>query len=42
MPQDAPALIAAGTFVPKVTAYNGDDDTFATRYVDDVRITPAQ
>jgi len=42
VPNDAAALITANTFRPKVTVWNGNASTGATRYVDDVRITPAQ
>jgi hypothetical protein len=42
LPKDAVALMATGTFRPEVAAWNGDADTYATRYVDDVRITSAQ
>lgn len=42
LPQDVAGLISRGWFVTEVSVWNGDADTFATRYVDDVRITPAQ
>ena len=42
VPRDAAALVGANTFRPKVTIWNGDANTAAARYVDDVRITPAR
>jgi hypothetical protein len=42
LPQDAAALVGSNTFWPQVSVWNGEADAMATRYVDDVRITPAQ
>jgi hypothetical protein len=39
---DAPALIAASNLRPQVGVWNDAPNTAATRYVDDVRITPAR
>ena len=41
-PEDASDLKATNKLWPKVGVWNDDADTYATRYVDDVRITPAQ
>jgi DNA-binding beta-propeller fold protein YncE len=41
-PSDAAALVTATNFRPDVSIWNGDANTVATRYVDDVRITPAR
>jgi hypothetical protein len=41
-PKDAPALIAATNLRADVHAWNGDANVMMTRYVDDVRITPAK
>ena len=38
---DATALVNAKNFVPKLVVYTSDPNTYGTRYVDDVKITPA-
>lgn len=41
-PNDAAALIVATNLRPDVSVWNGEANASATRYVDDVRITPAR
>jgi PKD repeat protein len=41
-PKDAAALLSANTLSPRLAALNVDQGGQCTRYVDDVRITPAQ
>ena len=41
-PTDAAALRTANDLRPKVGVWNDGPDTYLTRYVDDVRITPAR
>jgi len=41
-PEDAATLLGVTTFQPKIVAQNIGDGVKCTRYVDDVRVTPAQ
>lgn len=42
MPSNAGDLLAASNFRAYISVFNGDSDSFSTRTVDDVLITPAQ
>jgi PKD repeat protein len=42
MPRDAAVLVGSNRFRPLIGVWNGEANTTVTRYVDDVRITPAQ
>jgi hypothetical protein len=42
VPSDAADVLQADSFVPRISACTYSTGTSATRYVDDVRITPAQ
>ena len=42
VPSDAADVLQADSFVPRISACTSSTSTSATRYLDDVRITPAQ